>query len=84
MEHDNSKPTPSQDDTDHTQTTPPPPKKRFEIMKDAIFLSSPVYPPAIPSKISLCTNRDDHLIPLLSNGDFVLKSTTNFSLYASY
>ena len=27
VEHENSKPTPSQDDTDHTQPTPPPPKK---------------------------------------------------------
>ena len=80
VEHENSKPTPSQDDTDHTKTTPPPPKKRYEIMKDPIFLSSPIYPPSIPSKISLCTNRDDHLIPLLSNGDFVLKAQLT-SLY---
>ena len=27
VEHENSKPTPSQADTDHTQSTPPPPKK---------------------------------------------------------
>ena len=27
VEHENSKPTPSHDDTDHTQPTPPPPKK---------------------------------------------------------
>ena len=74
VEHENSKPTPSQDDTDHTPTTPPPPKKRYEIMKDPIFLSSPIYPPSIPSKNSLCTNRDDHLIPLLFNGDFVFKA----------
>ena len=74
FEHENSKPTPSQDDNDHTQTTPPPPKKQYEIIKDPIFLSSPIYPPSIPSKISLCTNRDDHLIPLLSNGDFVFKA----------
>ena len=80
VEHENSKPTPSQDNTDHTQTTPPPPKKRYEIMKDPIFLSSPIYPPSIPSKISLRTNRDDHLIPLLSNGDFVLKAQLT-SLY---
>ena len=37
VEHENSKPTPSQDDTDHTQPTPPPPKRRYEIMKDPIF-----------------------------------------------
>ena len=49
VEHENSKPTPSQADTDHTQSTPPPPEKRYEIMKDPIFLSSPLYPPSIPS-----------------------------------
>ena len=49
-------------------------------MKDPIFLSSPIYPPSIPSKISLCTNCDDHLIPLLSNGDFVFKAQLT-SLY---
>ena len=37
VENENSKPTPPQDDTDHTQSTPPPPKKRYEIMKDPIF-----------------------------------------------
>ena len=80
VEHENSKPTPLQDDTDHTQPTPPPPKKRYEIMKDPIFLSSPIYPPSIPSKISLCTNRDDHLIPILSTDDFVFKAQLT-SLY---
>ena len=74
VENANSKPTPPQDDTDHTQSTPPPPKKRYEIMKDPIFLSSPIYPPSIPSKISLCTNRDDHLISILSTNDFVFKA----------
>ena len=77
VEHENSKPSPSQDDNDHTQTTPPP-KKRYEIMKDPIFLSSPIYRPSIPSKISLCTNRDDHLIPFLSTGDFVFKAQLTF------
>ena len=68
------------DDTDHTQATPPPPKKRYEIIKDPVFLSSPIYSPSIPSKISRCTNRDDHLIPLLSHGDFVFKAQLT-SLY---
>ena len=49
-------------------------------MKDPIFLSSPIYPPSIPSKISLCTNRDDHLIPLLSTDNFVFKAQLT-SLY---
>ena len=78
VEHENPKPATSDDDTDHTQATPPPPKKRYEIMKDPVFLSSPIYPPSIPSKISLCTNRDDHLITLLSNGDFVFKAQLTY------
>ena len=49
-------------------------------MKDPIFFSSSIYPPSIPSKISLCTNRDDHLLPLLSNDDFVFKAQLT-SLY---
>ena len=37
LEHDTSKiPTPP-DDTDRTHATPPPPKKRYEIMKDPVF-----------------------------------------------
>ena len=79
-EHDPSKiPTPP-DDSDHTHATPPPPKKRYEIMKDPVFLFSPIYPPFIPSKPSLCTNRDDNLIPLLSYDDFVFKAQLT-SLY---
>ena len=65
VEHENQKITTPHDDTDQTQATPPPPpKKRYEIMKDTIFLSSPIHPPSILSKVLLCTNRDDHLIPL--------------------
>ena len=41
VEHDNPKTVTPPDDTDHTQATPPPPKKRYEIMKDPVFLSSP-------------------------------------------
>ena len=74
VEHEYPKTATPHDVTDHTQATPPPPKKRYEIMKDPVFLSSPIYPPSISSKISLRTNRDDHLIPLLSHGDFVLKA----------
>ena len=62
IEHDTSKVPSPLDDTDHTHATLPPPKKLYEIMKDPVFLSSPIYPPFIPSKPSLSTNRDDHLI----------------------
>ena len=65
---------------DNTIETPPHPKKRYELMKDALFLLSPVFPPAIPSKPSLSTNRDDHLIPLLSQGNFIFKAQLT-SLY---
>ena len=59
---------------DNTTETPPPPKKRYELMKDPLFLSSPVFPPTIPSKSSLSTNRDDYLIPLLSHNIFIFKA----------
>ena len=80
IEHDTSKvPTPL-NDTDHTHATPPPPKKRYEIMKDPVFLSSPIYPPFISSKPSCSTTRDDHFIPLLSYDDFIFKAQLT-SLY---
>ena len=80
IEHDTSKVSTPLNDTDHTHATPPPPKKRYEIMKDPVFLSSPIYPPFISSKTSLSTNRDDHLIPLLSYDDFIFKAPLT-SLY---
>ena len=68
------------DHTDRTHATPPLPKKRYEIMKDPVFPSSPIYPHFIPSKLSLSTNRDNHLIPLLSQDDFIFKAQLT-SLY---
>ena len=32
-------------------------KKSYELMKDHVFLSSPIFPPTIPSKLSLSTTR---------------------------
>ena len=55
-------------------TPPPPAKKRYEVMKDPAILFSPTYPPILPSKLSLSTNRNDHLIPLLSHNRFIFKS----------
>ena len=55
-------------------------------MKDPAFLSSPVYPPILPSKPSLSTNRDDYLVPNVYIGTnwlhdhFTLKSQIT-SLY---
>ena len=65
---------------DNTHEKPPPPKKRYETMKAPVFLSSPILSPTIPSKPSLSTNRDDHLIPLLSQDNFTFKDQLT-SLY---
>ena len=54
--------------------------KRYEIMKDPVFLSSPIYPPFISSKPSLSTTRDDHLIPFISHDDFIFEAQL-ISLY---
>ena len=43
-------------------------------MKDPLFFSLPVFPPTIPPKPSLSTNRDDHLIPLLSQDNLIFKA----------
>ena len=55
-------------------------KKRYEIMEDPVFLSSPIYPPFISTNTSVSTNRDDHLISLLSHDDFTFKAQLT-SLY---
>ena len=80
IEHVTSKVSTPLNDIDHTHATPPPPRKRYEIMKDPVFLSSPIYPPFISTNTSLSTNRDDHLISLLSHDDFTFKAQLT-SLY---
>ena len=65
---------------DTTHEVPPPPKKRYEIMKDPVFLSSPTFLFEIPSQPSLSTTSDDHLIPLLSQDNFTFKAQLT-SLY---
>ena len=75
MEHQNIPPknkTPS--DHDQSPETPPPTKTKYEIMKDLAFLSSPIYPPIIPTKPQLSTTRDDYLVPILSTNRFSFKS----------
>ena len=49
-------------------------------MKNTVFLSSPIFPPKIPSQASLSATRDDHLIPLLSQDKFLFKAQLT-SLY---
>ena len=61
--------------------TPPPPKKRYEIMEDPAFLSLPIHPPVLTFKPhSLSTNREEHLIPLLSH-DYCTFKQPLISLY---
>ena len=57
--------TPSKVNTppDTTHQVPPPPKKRYEFIKDLVFLSSPIFLFKIPSQPSLSSTRDDQLIP---------------------
>ena len=59
---------------------PLPPEKRYEIMKNPVFLSSHVFPPKIPSQPSLSTTCDDHLISRLSQDNFTFKAQLT-SLY---
>ena len=60
-------------DHDQSPDTPPPTKKKYEIMKDPAFLSSPIYPPILPTKPQLSTTRDDCLVPILSTNRFSFK-----------
>ena len=67
-------------DHDQCPDTPPPTKKKYEIMKDPAFLSSPIYPRILPTKPQLSTTRDDYLVPILSTNRFSFKSQLT-SLY---
>ena len=69
--HNPSEPSPS---------TPPPSKTKYDKLTDPIFLTSPVYPPLISPKDSISAQKDDHLVPSLSNENFTLKSQLT-SLY---
>ena len=54
--------------------------KKYDIMKDHIFFTSPVYTPVISPKDSISTQRDDYLIPILSTETFTFKAQLT-SLY---
>ena len=82
MEHRNI-PSKNKTPSDHDQCpeTPPSTKKKYEIMKDTAFLSSPIYPPIIPTKPQLSTTRDDNMAPyhyLLDNGIKIFSLQFNF------
>ena len=81
MEHQNI-PSKNKTRSDHDQSpdTPPHTKKKYEIMEDPAFLSSPIYPPKLPTKPQLFTTRDDYLVPILSTNRFSFKSQLT-SLY---
>ena len=72
--------TPPETNNDIFHETLPPPKKKYERMKDPAFLSSLVHPPILPSKLSLSTNRDDNFIPSLLHDHFTFISQPT-SLY---
>ena len=49
------------------------------------FLTSPVYPPLITPRDSISTQRDDYLIPILSNENFTFKSElTSLYMHPTY
>ena len=64
--------------SDDFRETPPQPKKKYENVKDPAFVSSPIYPTLLPSKLSLSSNRDDHLMSTLSQDRFTYKSQLTF------
>ena len=81
MEHQNF-PSKYKTPSDHDQSpeTPPPTKKKYEIMKGPAFLSSPIYPTIIPTTTKLSKTSDDYLVPILSTNRFSFKSQLT-SLY---
>ena len=70
----NDVPSQMQKSADQSISTPPPSKKKHDINKDPAFLTYPVCPPLISPKDSILTQRDDYLIPILSNKNFTFKS----------
>ena len=66
--------------SEQSPSTPPPSKKKYDIWKDPIFLTSAVSPPLISPKDSISTQIDDYLLPILSNENFTFKSQLT-SLY---
>ena len=65
---------------EQSTSTPPPSKKKYDILKDPIFLTSPVYPPVISPKDSISTQRGENFIPILSTENFTFKAQLT-SLY---
>ena len=69
---------------DNSHKRPPPSEKRYETIKDPVFLSSPIYPPFQSTTPPRSLNRDDHLIPLLSQNRFTFKAQlTSFCMHPS-
>ena len=48
--------------SEQSAATPPPSEKKYDILKNPIFLTSPVYPPLISPKDSISTQLDEYLI----------------------
>ena len=73
-ETDNDFPSQTNKLSESSASTPPPSKKKYDIMKDPTFLTSPVFPPQKSPKDSFLTHRDHYLRPILSNKTFTFKS----------
>ena len=58
---------------EQSASTSPPSKKKYVVMKNPIFITSPVYPPLISPKDSNSTQIDDYLISILSNENCTFK-----------
>ena len=56
--------------SDNSHETPPPSEKSYETMQDPVFLSSSNNPPILSTNPSRSTNRDNHLISLLTQDNF--------------
>ena len=59
--------------SDLSISTPPPSKKKYDIMNDPAFLTSPLYPPLIYPNDSISTQRNDALIQIFSHENFTFK-----------
>ena len=69
----NEVPSQVQKPSEQSLSTPPPTTKN-DLMKDPAFLTSPVYPQLISRNDSISTQRNDYLLPILSNNNFSFKS----------
>ena len=56
-------------------------KTTYDTLKDPTFLTSPVNPPQISPEDSISTQRDDYLIPILSNDTSLPNLNSHHCIY---